>query len=89
MCGGSKTSAIGSEFYSGLMDQNETILWSSDYYELISVPPDNVLTEFPTFRDAADLVQYSWTGKTVYDVWDSGGIVRTGAWSSVQIHNDV
>ena len=71
------------------MDNDGNVLWCSDYDELNSVPPENVLTEFPTFREVKDLVRYAWTGRTVYDVWNSKGIVRTGAWSAALVYDQV
>ena len=71
------------------VDLDGNVLWCSDYDELNSVPPENVLTEFPTFREVKDLVRYAWTGRTVYDVWNSKGVVRTGAWSAVQVYDQV
>jgi len=80
---------ISPEFFSAVLDHDGEVLWSSDYDELMSVPPEGVLTEFPTFRDVKDLMRYAWTGRTVHDVWNSNGIVRTGVWSSVQVYNQV
>lgn len=84
-----KKAGLNPDVFAVLMDLDGNVLWCSDYGELNSVPPENVLTEFPTFREVKDLVRYAWTGKTVYDVWNSKGIVRTGAWSAVQVYDQV
>ncbi|ABD41165.1 hypothetical protein Mhun_1430 [Methanospirillum hungatei JF-1] len=84
-----KRAGLNPDVFAVLMDSDGNVLWCSDYDELNSVPPDNVLTEFPTFRDVKDLVRYTWTGRTVYDVWNSKGIVRTGVWSAVQVYDQV
>lgn len=71
------------------MNGNGGVYWCSDHNELNSVPPDGVLTEFPTFRDVKELVLHSSSGRAEYDVWNSGGIVRNGAWSTIRFYNDV
>ena len=84
-----KKAGLNPDVFAVLMDNDGNVLWCSDYDELNSVPPENVLTEFPTFREVKDLVRYAWTGRTVYDVWNSTGIVRTGAWSAALVYDQV
>jgi len=84
-----KKAGLHPEIFSVLMDHNGDVLWCSDYREFHSVPPDNVLTEVPTFRDVQELVRYSWTGRTIYEVWNSHELFRTGAWSAFQMYNEV
>ncbi|KAF5086302.1 hypothetical protein DSECCO2_59360 [anaerobic digester metagenome] len=83
-----KDVGLSPELFSVVLDQEGTVLWCSDYDELNSIPPDDVLTEFPTFREVKALVLYAWSGRTSYDVWNQG-FVRNGAWSSVQFYNQI
>jgi hypothetical protein len=83
-----KDVGLSPELFSVVIDKDGTVLWCSDYDELNSIPPDDVLTEFPTFREVKELVLYAWSGRTIYDVWNEG-LVRNGAWSSVQFYNQV
>lgn len=82
-----KISDLSPDMFAVLMNNDGDILWCSDLNELNTIPPENVLTEFPTFREAKELARYSWSGRTVYDVWDKN-IVRSGVWSSIPVYND-
>jgi hypothetical protein len=72
-----------------VMDAEGMIIGTSDMDEVLNVPPEDVLTEFPTFRDVKLLMLSVWSGYTSYDVWGTAGTVRTGSWSSVRFYNQV
>ncbi len=72
-----------------IMQLDGTILYSSDTDELTKIPPENFLTEFPTFRDVKTAMISQKGGSLRYELWRadrSEPKSRTAYWDTINLH---
>lgn len=79
----------GTDAISVVMQPDGTILYSSAPTEMIKIPPDNFLTEFPTFRDVKKAMMTEKEGHISYELWRADPAEphgRNGYWSTINLH---
>ncbi len=72
-----------------IMQGDGTVLYTSHPTELQKVPPENFMTEFPTFRDVKTAMMTEKEGQVTYELWrpdrDSPK-ARNANWNTVNLH---
>lgn len=75
-----------------VMQPDGTILYAILPDELKNTPPENFLTEYPTFRDVKNAMMTSAEGKMGYELWrienSAEPVAREASWSTVNIHGN-
>lgn len=79
----------GTDAISVVMQPDGTILYSSAPAEMAKIPPDNFMTEFPTFRDVKNAMKTEKEGHISYELWRADPTEphgRNGYWSTINLH---
>ena len=72
-----------------VMQSDGTILYASDAEELDKIPPDNFVTEFPTFRDVKKAMMTGKEGHISYELWHADPTEPKGReayWNTIELH---
>lgn len=72
-----------------VMQADGTILYATHPSELEHIPPEHILTEFPTFRDVKTEMQTQKSGHTIYEFWHSSPDeprAREAFWETISLH---
>lgn len=72
-----------------IMQGDGTILYTSHPTELQKVPPENFMTEFPTFRDVKNAMITEKEGSITYELWRAdrdSPKARNAHWNTVNLH---
>jgi len=74
-----------------VMQPDGTILYTSHPMELTKIPPENFLTEFPTFRDVKTAMMDKKEGHIVYELWRADRTEpssREAYWNTINLHGN-
>lgn len=79
----------GTDTIGVVMQPDGTILYASAPMELNKIPPDNFMTEFPTFRDVKNSMKTEKEGHVSYELWRPDPTEpqgRNAYWSTIDMH---
>lgn len=72
-----------------IMQTDGTILYTTHPVELDHIPPEHILTEFPTFRDVKTAMLTQKTGHLIYEFWHGSPDeprARDAYWETISLH---
>lgn len=72
-----------------VMQADGTILYATHPSELDHIPPEHILTEFPTFRDVKTAMLTQKSGHTIYEFWHGSPDeprAREAFWETISLH---
>lgn len=72
-----------------VMQVDGTILYATSPEELTKIPPENMLTEVPTFRDVKTAMMTEKSGHMIYEYWhgdQNDPKAREAYWETVNLH---
>ena len=72
-----------------VMQDDGTILYASSPMELTKIPPENILTEAPTYRDVKNAMMTEKSGHMIYEFWhgdQNDPRAREAYWNTVSLH---